>query len=115
MSNFKNNKGMETSELFKTVKNNGRDAKVLGIYPINAMPKVMVFDGKVFDLSALKKYLRSIPQGKSITFGRKGFGTDFWIGQDNRYSRIHFAVLKIGEEMCQVIDCSLNGTKIISA
>lgn len=104
---------METNELFETVKNNGRDAKVLGIYPINAMPKVVAFDGNVLDLSVLEEYLRSIPQGKSITFGRKGFGADLWIGQDNRYSRIHFAVLKIGEEMCQVIDCSLNGIRIV--
>ncbi len=113
MSNFKNNKGMKTSELFKTVKNNGRDAKVLGIYPINTMPRIVVFGGRNIELSMFENHLRNIPEGTSITFGRKGFGADFWIGQDNRYSRIHFAIVKIGEEMCQVIDCSLNGTEII--
>lgn len=103
---------MKTNELFETVRKNGRVAKVLGIYSINNLPKVRLFDGQVIDLQIFAKYIKNKPEDEAVVFGCEGYGADFEIGTTNLYSRIHFVVVRVGA-MWQVLDCSLNGMSIV--
>ena len=103
---------MKTNELFETVRSNGRVAKVLGVYTINELPKVRLFDGQVINLQFFAKFVKNMPENEAVVFGRAGWGADFEIGATNYYSRIHFAVVRVGD-MWQVLDCSLNGTAIV--
>ena len=102
---------METRTLFATVKRNGRTAKVLGFYSLDEMPKVVLFDGQVINLRMFADYIRKRPEDEAVVFGREDWYADFEIGADRTYSRVHFAIIRMGEQ-CLILDCSLNGTAI---
>ena len=109
----KNFKKMKTSEVFKTVRERGREARVLGVYNPNRLPKIGLPEGITIDLKMFAQHIKGLPKDQCLVLGRTGYGADFVLGYARHFSRIHVAILRIADNTYQVLDCSLAGTSIV--
>ncbi len=106
---------MKTEELLKRVNECGRELKVIGMTA--KLPKLGLagINGirfmKEIDLTTVKEAIENMPEGECFVIGRAS-ESNYYLPGDKYFSRYHCAVLRMNS-LYQIIDCSLNGTKII--
>lgn len=107
---------MKLEELLKRVNENGRELKVISIEAqLPRLGLVEISGGrfmKEINLQLWKDAIKNMPEGECFVIGR-GSGVNYYLPDNRFFSRYHCAILCMNNDLYWVIDCSLNGTKVI--
>lgn len=96
-------------EVKELVKANGRERKLIAIFPENNLPNIMLSKNITIDLSLYKEEIQLLEMGDAFTIGRNA-DCDVTLVNDAIYSRIHCYISKTITGKYALVDCSLGGT-----